>query len=255
MLSLLYPHGWTPQGLSGLLWWIDAYKGITKDGSDRVSAWNDQSGNGFNLIQATGALQPLYLATGMNGLPCVECTDEGMLASFSHTGLNLAIFIVATLINAGAVGSHQVCFAQGGGSNASGNANGWVALRRNASAEGIRGHYNATNYGDQAVTYTVPYLFFNQRDGTNVGTGLNGSTPGTTALATATNFSFAAIGANITTLGTFGTGYAHLRLSEIILLSFIPDTNLRAKINGYLAWKWGNQGQLVAGHSWAQRAP
>lgn len=46
---------------------------ITKDGSNRVSAWADRSGNGYSPVQATGANQPLWVAASTPlGLPAVK---------------------------------------------------------------------------------------------------------------------------------------------------------------------------------------
>lgn len=42
---------------------LNAELGITKDGSNRISSWADQSGAGNTVIQSTGANQPLWLAT------------------------------------------------------------------------------------------------------------------------------------------------------------------------------------------------
>lgn len=64
---------WRPTQLSGCVLWLRADMGITKDGSDRVSAWADQSGNGNHFTQGTGARQPKWLATGgKSGGPAVQ---------------------------------------------------------------------------------------------------------------------------------------------------------------------------------------
>jgi hypothetical protein len=44
---------------------VDYLKGITKDGSDLVSKWADQSGNDNDLLQATGTNQPIINANGI----------------------------------------------------------------------------------------------------------------------------------------------------------------------------------------------
>ena len=46
--------------------------GVTKDGGDLVSNWADQSGNGDDLVQATGTNQPLWVDTAMNGYPVIR---------------------------------------------------------------------------------------------------------------------------------------------------------------------------------------
>jgi len=50
----------TPKGVAGLSGWWRQGIGITA-ASERVSQWNDQSGNARHLLQATGANQPIYL--------------------------------------------------------------------------------------------------------------------------------------------------------------------------------------------------
>jgi hypothetical protein len=54
--------------ISGLVAWYDAANGITKDGSNRVSAWANQvTGDpNTNLAQATPGNQPLWNATDAN---------------------------------------------------------------------------------------------------------------------------------------------------------------------------------------------
>ena len=57
---------------STLLGWWKADAGVTKDGSDKVSQWADQSGNGYDFTQATGARQPTWEASVQNGLPGIR---------------------------------------------------------------------------------------------------------------------------------------------------------------------------------------
>ena len=64
-----FAGGWTPLWLGASLkaWW-DPESGITKSGSDRVSAWADRVG-AVSLVQSTGANQFLWQAAAseMNG--------------------------------------------------------------------------------------------------------------------------------------------------------------------------------------------
>lgn len=58
---------WTPKAVAGLAAWHDVsvVSSITKDGSNFVSRWVDLSGNSRDLVQLTGANQPLYSAAGI----------------------------------------------------------------------------------------------------------------------------------------------------------------------------------------------
>ena len=45
--------------------WVDSEENVTKDASNKVSVWGDKSGNGNDLLQATGSAQPLYSTNGI----------------------------------------------------------------------------------------------------------------------------------------------------------------------------------------------
>lgn len=73
--------------LSGLAASFDANTGITSSGGF-ASAWADQSGNGRNLLQATGANQPIHLPVG-------AITSGTAAAGSTGTTLNLAASALA----------------------------------------------------------------------------------------------------------------------------------------------------------------
>lgn len=60
-----------------LIAWFDASKGITLNGAD-VSQWDDQSGNGNNLIQGTEANQPLFNSSDANFNNQASLTFDGV---------------------------------------------------------------------------------------------------------------------------------------------------------------------------------
>lgn len=49
--------------------------GACAAGANCVSAWNDASGNGFDVAQATAARQPLYTANAMGSRPAIKFSD------------------------------------------------------------------------------------------------------------------------------------------------------------------------------------
>ena len=65
---------------SGLVCHTKADAGITKDGSDFIEGWADQSGNGNDWLQTTGGIKPLHVAAELNGLPVVrfDGVDDNM---------------------------------------------------------------------------------------------------------------------------------------------------------------------------------
>jgi hypothetical protein len=59
---------WTPKNLGpALVFWFDPTSLVQVAGS--VARWSDLSGNGNDAIQTSTAYQPIYAASGINGLP------------------------------------------------------------------------------------------------------------------------------------------------------------------------------------------
>ncbi len=77
-------------GIPGLVLWLDAAKGVTKNNQNQVSLWADQSGNSNDAAQGSSTLQPVYAATVINGLPALHFTS-------SNSGSELAIKDAQTL--------------------------------------------------------------------------------------------------------------------------------------------------------------
>jgi len=46
--------------------------GVTKDGSNKVSAWADQSGHGNNANKVTSSKQPTWVDNAVNGHPVMR---------------------------------------------------------------------------------------------------------------------------------------------------------------------------------------
>lgn len=86
--------------------------------SNKVSQWNDLSGNGHNLTQATAGSRPLYDATPrtMNGIICPEFTGAGefMESTMPMDDRTCSIYI-AMLLDSIAGNKCPIGDTQGGG--------------------------------------------------------------------------------------------------------------------------------------------
>ena len=72
---------------TGPVFWFRADAGVTKDGSNRVSLWGDQSGNGYDVSNSgLSATQPIWTPNAINGLPAL---DWGQRTGVSTTTVNL----------------------------------------------------------------------------------------------------------------------------------------------------------------------
>ena len=98
--------GFSPTSLTGLSGWYDSgdISTITKNGSNKVSQWNDKSSRGLNAIQATSANQFTYSATAYSGLPgMLTGSPTSMTAGtnanweFLHDGTGCTVFIDAVI--------------------------------------------------------------------------------------------------------------------------------------------------------------
>jgi hypothetical protein len=76
----------SPADFSGLAAWYRADAGITKGGSDLISAWADLSGNARTLSEGTGANQPTWVDAVVAGRPIVRFDGSNdLLTSTSFT--------------------------------------------------------------------------------------------------------------------------------------------------------------------------
>lgn len=80
----------SPLDISGLVLWLRSDLGVTLNGSN-VSAWADQSGQGNNVSQGTGAQQPPYVASdaSFGGQPSLTFTNG------SHQNLGSGVWSVS----------------------------------------------------------------------------------------------------------------------------------------------------------------
>ncbi len=93
-----------PTDVSGLVGWYDANVGITKDGSDKIINWADQSSAGNDLVDVT--LGPLWVASALNSLPTARWSadTQGLTTGAYATNLTqpLTIFVVSIVNTIGA---------------------------------------------------------------------------------------------------------------------------------------------------------
>ena len=108
----------TTPPVAGYAAWYDASQ-ITSPPANggALANWNDLSGNGLTLAQATGAKQPVYYSTTtanlLNGLPTVVFNGTGSSGQGMQTAGNVAsanpvsVFLVAKTANPGNGGFNQ----------------------------------------------------------------------------------------------------------------------------------------------------
>jgi hypothetical protein len=95
--------------------------------ADPISTWNDSSGNGFTVTQATGGLQPIYKISILNGYPVVRFDGSNDALVNAPFALSQP-FTVITVVKGGASGSFQDFMFGGGAASLTINTSGNLAV-------------------------------------------------------------------------------------------------------------------------------
>lgn len=92
--------------------WLKASAGITKDGSNYISRWADLSGNGYDAVQNTGNLQPLFIENDPlgNNKPSVYFNADYLLGSIIP-GINTSSMSVFVAMRSDNVATDDVLFS------------------------------------------------------------------------------------------------------------------------------------------------
>ena len=102
--SVTPPQPFSPTDIAGCQLYLKADVGITKDVDNYVSQWDDQSENGYNAVQGTGANQPLLVDNVFNNKPALRFggLNDFMISNVTDTYTQpITIIIVYTLSGSG----------------------------------------------------------------------------------------------------------------------------------------------------------
>ena len=235
----------SPSDIAGLQLWLKSDAGlldatdtpITADNT-QVKTWQDQSGNGLDAVQATGALQPVWrdAANGINGNPAVYFSGD-IMATANLTAGAYTIFAVHKATSHGLVYERGISVNSTDGEYLYTSYLYTIAARRTDGTAKISAKDYTSSWGISGNTLTTCHQF----DGTHAGHTLrvNGSAislvskealdPGTVD-ATAALY----IGARSGTVAPI-TGF----IAEIIYYnSDLPLADV-LKVESYLIDKWG----------------
>lgn len=159
-----------PTDVAGVQLWLAADSGITKNGSNEVSQWDDLSGNANHATQGNGTLQPLFVDSipALNNMPAVRFDKDFM----SFPGLT-DIRSVFVLMN------HETGVTSSGTSP-------------------FLGHTSATDFYSDGTNVVGSFASNNVKNGTGA---VNGAAVAPTAIQKSTDYS-------IITLVTLGNTQA-----------------------------------------------
>jgi len=250
--SEVYSSGaaaWTPAALgAALALWLDADDAgtITLNGST-VSQWDDKSGNGFHLTQATAASQPVYTLNGLNGLPSLSFDGTNDFLSLPSGFLHNAPAFSLAMVMQGPAQSNDAVFGPNN-TNSLGlelvyvSVVNWPTLLRINGVNRVTSGFWSTN--------NLPSLSTLTSEASATAGWMNGSTVFSTDGNAPLNFN------GTYSLGLYSSaGFANMLMSEFVITSAAFSTADRQKLEGYLAWKWGLEANLPGDHPYKTTPP
>jgi hypothetical protein len=235
----------SPSDIAGLTLWLKSDAGvldatdtpITADNT-QVKTWQDQSGNGFNAVQATSGRQPVWrnAANGINGNPAIYFSSDIMTTA----NLTAGVYTICAVHKATA---HGLIYERGVSVNSNDgeylytSTGTTIAARRTDGIGRVSSKdYNAS-WGIGGNTLTTCQQF----DGTHAGHTLrvNGSditlsTAGNTNPGTVDGVGALNIGARHNVVAPV-TGF----IAEIIYYDSVLPLSDVLKVESYLIGKWG----------------
>jgi len=244
---------WTPAEITTELWLDAADAGTVTESSGQVSQWDDKSGNARNATQTTGANQPDYVLGEQNGLNIMRLNGSTEFFSLG-TGLDWM-----------APDADHVAFVVLENGN---DVNIYGALTGGSGDASLHVGFSGANYrmnrwgNDWGTARTANYnstpaynfLRFGWDEGGQKYVWANAKKEADSGTHVASGLSAMAGGGSIGNV--VGQGYLDADLGEFVILSTAaPPQDDVDKIEGYLAWKWGLEGNLPSGHPYESAAP
>ena len=251
--TIIQSNNWTPEDIaSGLTGWYDAAdaSSITKSGNS-VSQWSDKSGQGLHLTQNDAAKQPQSGAQ-INSLSALDFTGDDMKTSsnpFAPAIQDAFVFMVGKTDSL----SQGTAFTLTGSSNAANRWNSHLPWSNGSAffdAGGTSGGKRLSKGGWAAAGDVWMAGLYNSTTEQVQQIFKDGSLFVGDANASAVN----TVGKIF--IGSGASGSAQdMTLGEVVILKGTVSAELRQRVEGYLAHKWGITAKLPADHPYKSEAP
>jgi hypothetical protein len=244
-----------PTSISGIKLWLDAADtaSFTFSSGNNISQWKDKSGLNNH---ATSYNTPVLTANAINTYQAVTTpSTQYFLGPTSITGTTVTVFSVAQTsraqLNTGL--DQRLVSLENGGFVDYGRDDGVIALFNQGSSSTISTYrnYQFGIIAESAITQNAAFLAVSKYDGTNGFLWKDGVSGGSNA-STGT---FASTKYGIGNQANPTSEYWNGAIGEVLVYNVALTDTQRQKVEGYLAWKWGLQGSLPAGHPYKSAAP
>lgn len=247
----LYASAWTPEDITTALW-FDANDASTifAGGGGNVGRWEDKSGNDYHVTQSLSTRQPTTGVETLNGLNVIDWPDavnDDYLAKDGDNNQNWQDVYVVGRYDGGSTFADYYGFFTGYRQFGTGDAIGFVGDTQAPDTEWYvnskwwdNAYFNGSVLGAPyavlggSPTLEDPYLV---SISANTPIAVDGVCIGNDRRNVAANRGW--------------RGY----LAEVIAFNSKLSDADRQKVEGYLAHKWGLEGNLPASHPYKNSAP
>ena len=231
----------SPLDISGCVLWLKSDTGVTKDGLNRVSLWEDQSGNNNDASQGTDGNKPIWVDNQINAFPVLRSTRAAGtfmdLASLITGIIDCTILFVAKHDYVGA-GNHSggiimdyTTITQCGISLAEYFGNALLFVGTNGAGGGANSYLHP--FGDYS-NYCIGTF---KKESTNLYAYFNGSLTDTNTISASYNTVY--LDALFHTLSEAGpSGSLEGDLAEIIVYNSDLSDGYREQVENYLLTKY-----------------
>lgn len=244
------PLPFTPASITGCCLWLDGTdilgSGAGLASGTAISSWNDKSGLGYSVTQATAGHRPT-VSIGPNGNTVVTFTQSASTFLSNTTFGNLIGTGVATYFlveyNMTAPSGNPGPIGYSGATLANNYGIIWQFNPASVSGgtvynSGLQPYYTTTKY-DVPFNSTSPrmdYLYIPNVGATGLVGYLNGVAPANTDSA---NYSGGSYAGQTFWVGQGASGVISGNICEVIVYNVALTATQRQQVEGYLAWKWG----------------
>ena len=236
------------KSLPGLSLWLNASVGVTADGSENVTKWADQSGNGNDATQgASEPTQPTLVATATNNLPAVHFEGGAHVEMADSTSLQMgtgdfSLSLVMRHTTTTTNGNYGLVFAK------QALVTGYPGIAVFVDIPQATTFYGQVVINDFAATTTsglnnnAPHIFGFRRVGATITTRLDGVDDGSsTSDAAAIDCTATGVPVRIGAGGEGASAGQQLKgdISEVVLLKGTTTSQNLDALEGYLKKRYG----------------
>jgi hypothetical protein len=247
----------TPTSIAGIQMWMDAAdsssSSMTLSGST-VTQWRDKSGVGNNTTARSGT--STLVSSAINGRSAISMAGGYFTGPFAtaNTGTQLHAFAVISIDSSSGVWPRPLSLGRPGVDDYGSSTTTFAIIRYSGSqavAIGRNGQYLNVGF----PSYSSPFLVQSSHNGPTEFMSINGNlTVNSLNTGQTGNFNITSYGLGVNTnTGDYfvWNGY----YAEVIYYNVQLSVADRQILEGYLAWKWGLQTSLPAGHPYYSAAP